>query len=352
MQPIRSLGYSVFFEEGSFKHLSSYLRSHKHSVIFILCDENTLQYCMPVLVTQCKELRNAEVIEVESGENSKSIGISSMIWQTLIDFNADKDALIINLGGGMISDLGGFTAALYKRGISFINIPTTLLAMADASVGGKTAIDFSDTKNVIGTFTRPAEVFINTRFLKTLNERQLSNGLAEIFKIALVSDKKLWKQLQKEVHYDQDLIYSSIRLKNKIVLKDPFDKGIRKSLNFGHTIGHAIEALMLTGASPLLHGEAILIGMIIESHLSYQKKLISKSAYTEIKSTFSTSFPKPSVKIPDVQAIIKMIRNDKKAQKKSFNFSLVARIGNCKIDVSVSESQIVQAINDYNINHA
>ncbi|MEI8137557.1 MAG: 3-dehydroquinate synthase family protein, partial [Bacteroidota bacterium] len=284
MYLIKSNGYNVEIGTKNFKSISSLITKNKYSSHFIICDENTFLFCLPSLISNCPKLLEAHIIELESGEASKSIEFSAHIWQTLIENKADKNSLIINLGGGVVSDLGGFCASTYKRGIDFINIPTTLLSMADASLGGKTGINFNGLKNSIGTFAQPKGVFINPDFLKTLPNRHYKNGLTEIFKIALICDKKFWNELKTlEINSaSEQIISKSVSLKNKIVLKDPFDKGLRKTLNFGHTIGHAIESLLLATNKELLHGEAIVIGILVESHLSFQKKLLSKKELDEV----------------------------------------------------------------------
>jgi 3-dehydroquinate synthase len=349
MATIKSYRYSVTIGKGSFKTISSFLNKNRYSSCFILCDENTIRHCLPLLVTSCPALSEAHIIELESGESSKSLEFSAHIWQTLIENKADKNSLLINLGGGVVSDLGGFTASVYKRGIDFINIPTTLLAMADASVGGKTGIDFGSLKNVLGTFTQPKAVFIAPVFLKTLSARHFQNGLAEIFKMALIKDKSLWDLLKNSGAEPaaETLIIQSVALKNEIVLKDPYDTGVRKILNFGHTLGHALESLLLGTEEELLHGEAIVIGMIMESHISYQKKLLSKKDLSEIVSAFQAKFKVDPVKEILVDRIMELIRNDKKNTGSKLKFSLVPKIGTCKYDVDVTEAQVNKAIDYY-----
>ncbi|MEO6302998.1 MAG: 3-dehydroquinate synthase, partial [Bacteroidia bacterium] len=347
---IKSIGYNITIGKNALKALSSFLKKAHYSSHIIICDENTIQFCLPTLIMSCPLLKDAEIIELESGEASKSLEFSAHIWQTLIENKADKNSLIINLGGGVVSDLGGFCASTYKRGIDFINIPTSLLAMADASVGGKTGIDFAGLKNSIGTFSQPRAVFIDPGFLKTLPKRHFQNGLAEIFKIALISDKKFWgelKTLDLEKKTEQ-IISKSVVLKNNIVLKDPFDKGTRKILNFGHSIGHAIESLLLGSGNELLHGEAIVIGMIIESHISFQKKLISKKELDELTSVLKHTFNAQQIHLLDQISILELLKNDKKNLKNKFKFALVSKIGSCKFDIEVTEVQIKKAFEFYN----
>jgi 3-dehydroquinate synthase len=350
MPVVRSYGYQVVIENTTFKSVSSFLAKNKYSSYFILCDENTLQYCLPLLITSCPKLGSAEIIEVESGEQAKSLEVSTLIWQTLFDNKADRHSLLINLGGGVVSDLGGFTASVYKRGIDFINIPTSLLAMSDASVGGKTGINFQAIKNGLGSFSQPRGVFVNPAFLKTLPERHIQNGLAEIFKIALISSSPFWKRLRSfssEKGFEK-IISESIRLKNKIVLKDPHDKGIRKILNFGHTVGHALEALCLDTGNDLLHGEAVVIGMIVESHIAFQKKMLSKAVLTEITEALLSRFELSTTGDLLSAPLLDLMLNDKKNLKGTLLFSFPEKIGSCRFDISVTRSQVEKALRHYN----
>jgi 3-dehydroquinate synthase len=345
---IKSLGYTIYTGKTVFKELNSFLKKQKYSGYFILCDENTLKNCLPTLITQCKELKDAEIFEIESGESSKSLQLCSQLWETLLSYNADKNSLIVNLGGGVISDLGGFIASVYKRGVDFINIPTSLLAMADASVGGKTGIDFAGLKNAIGTITQPKGVFIFPDFLNTLPERHIANGMAEVYKMALISDKTFWKKLSAQNNFDPSLITQSIALKNGIVKKDPYDKGVRKALNFGHTIGHAIESVLLASEVDILHGEAVLAGMICESKISLDKKLITKTEFSEIAETLTKKFsfaPLPALLFGE---IVKAAINDKKNNKTQIRCALLNGIGKCKINVPVTPMQILDALEYYN----
>ncbi len=352
MKAINSVGYKIYTGDSSFRDMKRFLKEGDHSNYYIICDENTMKDCLPVLISNCKELKDAEIFEIESGEMSKSLVLCSQIWQTLIDYNADKKALIINLGGGVISDLGGFIASVYKRGVDFINVPTSLLAMADAAVGGKTGIDFAGIKNSVGTITQPKAVFVFYDFLKTLPSRHVYNGLAEVYKIALISDKIFWNKLadtSKLKESDRDsIINKSIELKNAIVKKDPFEKNLRKVLNFGHTIGHAVESVLMGTEIELLHGEAVVVGMIAEAYIARDKKLISKLEFEQIIGTLKSVFNPNPLPAKAFQAIVNTIYNDKKSSKDKLLFALVNGIGNNKIDVPVTETQIKKALEFYN----
>jgi len=325
MKIIRSDNYDVCIGEKSLVHFNF----SDYSTLAILVDENTKEHCLPLLLTQLPSLSNLLIIEIQSGEENKNISTCSLIWEELSKHNFDRNSLLINLGGGVIGDMGGFAASTYKRGIDFIQIPTTLLSMADASVGGKLGIDFSGLKNQIGLFKNPKSVLIYPKFLETLAENQLNSGFAEIVKHALIADVNLWNQLKETSFSDtdwEDIIEKSVQLKNKIILDDPFEKNGRKQLNFGHTFGHAIESYYLEKETPILHGEAVFLGVILELELSN----ITRQDKSEIKNFILSNFALPHC--PSKSEIAKYLTNDKKNQSKKINFSLLSGIGNCSID--------------------
>jgi len=336
--------------------LNSFLKSAKYPACFIICDSNTLKFCLSELILKCPLLKDAEIIELEPGEESKDLNIINNIWQTLTEYGADKKSLVINLGGGVVSDIGGFAASTFKRGIDFINIPTTLLAMADASIGGKTGINFGGIKNHIGTITQPKGVFINTGFLNTLPLDHLKNGFAEIIKIALIKDKSLFKQISGltiEKSFDHpDVIKRSVQLKNLIVKKDPQEKGLRKILNFGHTAGHALESLFLEKPEPLLHGEAIAIGMAIESYLCLMLKRINAKEFDSVIKCLNLNFQFPVIQKNDLETFYRYFKQDKKHSGNVFRLALLKGIGNCDHDVKITAAQLYKAISYYNLNIA
>jgi 3-dehydroquinate synthase len=333
-------------------NLKRFLRAKKYQTYYILCDSNTLEHCLGDLILECPELKEAEIIELEPGEESKDLSVVSNIWQTLTEFAADKKSLLINLGGGVISDVGGFAATLYKRGIDHINVPTSLLAMADASVGGKNGINFSGIKNMIGTINAPSAVFISPRFLKTLPTDHLISGFAEILKVALIQDKKFFRQISglsvSPSSINLELIKKSVALKNKIVKQDPDEKGLRKILNFGHTIGHAMESLFLEKSQPLLHGQAVAIGMAIESYLCRMKKRIEPSEFQEIIHSLQLNFEFPPITQSETERFFHYFRQDKKHSGKTFQLALLKDIGQCEYDVKISATDIEKALNYYN----
>jgi len=332
------------------KHLQEKIESG--SSLFILMDENTKNYCRPKLIDDFPILKNANEILIKSGEQNKTLETCKHIWLKLIAHHADRNSLLINLGGGVISDLGGFAASCYKRGINFCNIPTTLLGMIDAAIGGKTGLDYQGVKNVIGSFSYAEKTFINPEFLTTLPERQLKSGYAELLKIALIADKLLWEQLHpkdiKDIAAMTRRIKKAVRLKNKIVQNDPLENNIRKTLNFGHTLGHAIESYSLEhDIKPLNHGEAVAIGMICESWISKRKKMLSGSELDEIifkliRCSFSEKYSL------HFEGLLTYLKNDKKNFGQKINFSLLQGIGMAQIDNFIDEKMIYDAVMFYN----
>jgi 3-dehydroquinate synthase len=321
VKEIKAIDYSIWIGKNSFSKLDI----SNYSQVAILVDENTKRDCLSKL----PQIENALIIEIKSGEEYKNISTCSFIWEQLTINNFDRNSLLINLGGGVIGDMGGFCAATYKRGLEFIHIPTTLLAMVDASVGGKLGIDFKGFKNQIGLFNNPKAVLISSEFLETLAESELKSGFAEVLKHALISDNSLWLKLKNTPFTDldwEDIIDTSVQIKNKIVLADPFEKGERKKLNFGHTFGHAIESYYLEKGTPISHGEAVFMGMILETKISD----LSETDKNEIKNYVLSNFALPYT--PKKSSLHKFLKNDKKNQNGKINFTLLNGIGNCSLD--------------------
>lgn len=330
----------------SLTDFSSWLRSRSYSSVFVLCDVNTARYCFP-LFQQAVDTP-LKLITIPDGEKGKSLESCQMVWQFLTDNFADRSSVLINLGGGMVTDIGGFAAATYKRGISFVNIPTTLLALIDASAGGKTGINFLNFKNQIGVFSEPVALVIDTVFLTTLPQRELRSAYAEIIKHYLIADKaafQLLSSLDSESFFtQQETITHNIAIKRKFTDADPLEKSIRKALNFGHTIGHALESLLMDTAHPLLHGEAIAIGLLAESFISYKMNLLSMEELKEIEIVMSRYF-RLSVKDNfSVAECMELMRQDKKNKDGEIKFTLLQGIGNYSIDQSVEDSIIAEAI--------
>ena len=353
MQPIQASNYSIFFNENGYEALNNHLIENKYSNIFLIVDSNSNEKCLNNFLPYISTDLKIEIIEFENGEINKNIDTCVEIWKVLTELGGDRKSLIINLGGGVVTDLGGFVASTFKRGIDFINVPTTLLAMVDASIGGKNGIDLGNLKNQIGTITNPKMVIIDTDYLETLNQSEMRSGLAEMLKHGLIANIDYWKKFLDLSKLDSDnlneLIYDSIIIKNNIVNQDPTENGIRKALNFGHTLGHAIESYFLENQSKktLLHGEAIAIGMILESFISMKKNLISQAEYQEIKSTINNIFDKVIFTEEDLKPILDLLIHDKKNEFGKIQFALLDGTGKIKINQFAENEMINQAFEDY-----
>lgn len=329
--------------------LAAFLSENDHSKIAVVVDENTRQHCYPLIESILPE---HTLIEIPSGEENKNLTTCELIWGTMTDAQLDRHSLVINLGGGVIGDMGGFCAATYKRGIDFIQIPTTLLAQVDASVGGKLGIDFRGFKNHIGVFTQPQRVLIDAKFLETLPKRELRSGFAEVIKHCLIRDAEMFEIISRKTLEEQDfttLIAHSVEIKKGIVAEDPTEKGLRKILNFGHTIGHAVETFYLDkGNERFFHGEAIAIGMIAETHISYKKNLIDEQTLQSIKKLLIKIYGKTTIQIAAFPAIIIHTQQDKKNRGSEVRCSLIDDIGSCLFDVSISPEEVTEALKFYN----
>lgn len=350
---IQGNNYKVLFGTDYYAALSQFINDKKYSKIVVLVDTNTSQLCLNYFLQWLAIDVAFEIIEIEEGESNKNMETCMGVWESLVELNIDRNALMINLGGGVVCDLGGFVAATYKRGIDFINIPTTLLSMVDASVGSKTGIDLGGLKNMIGTFTEPKMVVVDPTYLESLPGNQMRSGLAEMFKHGLIADASYWEQLK---HLDnlttEDLgllIYHSVSIKNEIVAQDPNEKGMRKLLNFGHTLGHVIETYSLSdkGLNPLLHGEAVAVGMILEAYLSFKKGLLTENLYLEIKETLNLMFETIVFTENDIELCKSLLIHDKKNENGVINFTLLESIGKGVINQSVESDWINEAFNDY-----
>lgn len=349
MLPIQSNGYSVFFDT-DLSGLKSLLAESNYTKIFFLTDINTSEHCLPVIKKYLPELDTYDIIEVDPGEENKNIDYCIGVWQNLLDFGADRNSLMINLGGGVITDLGGFAASTFKRGIDFVQIPTTLLSQVDASVGGKTGIDLGSVKNIVGTFAQPKAVFISTEFLKTLDQRQLVSGFAEVVKHGFIADKDYLGKLKSisPENIPAEIIYHSIEIKNQVVTTDPFEKGLRKTLNFGHTIGHAVESYSLKNdKKPLLHGEAIAIGMICEGYLSHKYNSLSEAGLNELVDIIRGIFPDYRLSPAMYPALIEFMKNDKKNTSGKIGFALLKQLGECDYNNYLEEDKIVESLDFY-----
>lgn len=333
------------------KELKPFLSQQNYSKVVILVDQHTHKYCLPILQKQLVPFIPI-IIKIKAGEEFKNIDVCEQIWNQFLKINVDRKAVLINLGGGVITDLGGFAASVYKRGIDFIHIPTSLLAMVDAAIGGKTGIDYKRFKNIIGSFNLPKGVFIHTGFLATLPQNQLLSGWAEMLKHGLIADKNYFDELLScddivRINAKTWLLWiqKSIHIKNSIVEKDPYEKGVRKVLNFGHTIGHAIESYyLLNSKNPLLHGEAVAYGMLEEAKMSVLYNGLSKPDFLYISYGIEKYFS------PILERILKdnnskswkhLMKQDKKNEQEQFQFTFLNAIGNAKHNCDIAWKELL-----------
>jgi 3-dehydroquinate synthase len=350
MEPIKSAGHSIYFESG-LSPLKDILEKNKYSKVFVFADTNTAELCIPVFRSLLDDIEDFDIIETDSGEENKNIDFCIGIWKTLLDFGADRKCLMINLGGGVITDMGGFVASTYKRGIDFINIPTTLLSQVDASVGGKTGIDIDNVKNMVGTFSLPQSVFIENTFLTTLSKREMLSGFAEMIKHGLIVDAAYYEELKNSDYQNimPQAIYRSVEIKNEVVTEDPLEKGLRKILNFGHTIGHAVESYSLSkDKKSLTHGEAIAIGMVCEGFLSAKYCNLTEDELKDLSTYITSIYPKYNIKEKSFDALIGLMQSDKKNEEGHILFSLLEKIGHCTFNCKVTDKDILESLNYYN----
>ena len=328
------------------------LNKHEYSSLFVLVDENTKQHCLTRFLAHT-ELNPTSVLVMQAGEENKHLSTCEKLWNELSSLGADRNSALINLGGGVVTDLGGFVACTFKRGIDFYNIPTTLLSMVDASVGGKTGIDLGALKNQIGIIQEPQQVVIDSQWLSTLPLEEVRSGFAEMLKHGLIADANYWGKLKDLVDLTPEVlspyIKPSVAVKSEVVQEDPYEKGLRKTLNFGHTLGHAIESYFLVTPSKqrLLHGEAIAIGMVLEAYLSIECCGLSPEEAKEIKLVFQQFYPQVKIKEEDVDAILALLRHDKKNKAGRINFVLLTKIGIPAIDVQVPQELFQKAFDFY-----
>lgn len=312
----------------------------------IVVDENTHEFCLEYLITNFDSLTNAEVILLPAGEENKVMEVCFQVWEALSEYKISRNDLIINLGGGVVTDMGGFIASVYKRGVTFLNIPTTLLAMVDASVGGKTGVDLGQYKNQLGVFAFPSRVYIDTVFLSTLPKEELLNGYAEMLKHGLIADSSHWNKLKASSidELDASLILDSITIKNEIVLSDPYENNERKKLNFGHTFGHAFEGYLLGSDDQIAHGYAVALGIVCESYLSFKKGLLNEIEFFEILSVIQTNFKLIAFQEDDFKSIHELMLNDKKNSFRIIKVVLLKGIGSCVVDQLIEEEDVYDAL--------
>ena len=321
----------------------------EHDRIFVLTDETTQQLCWPK-IKNFKALKNSTPIIIKATDTHKNLDTLSQVWQALSNGGATRHSLMINLGGGMVTDLGGFAASTFKRGIDFINIPTTLLAMVDASVGGKTGINFGGLKNEIGVFSDSRFVIINTQFLDTLDHDNICSGYAEMLKHGLISDERTWAEL---VTFDLDtpdlsqlqrMVAESIKVKERIVEADPHEHGIRKALNLGHTMGHAFESFAMRRGTPILHGYAVAYGLISELYMSARKTAFPTDRMHQTVRFIRENYGTLNITCDDYLTLIELMHHDKKNTSGIINFTLLGNVGDIRINQTANEEEIKEAL--------
>lgn len=349
---INANGYLIEIKsltDGLLANLLKDVYSNNKKIIFV--DENTHDYCLEYLITSFDALHDAEVIVLPAGEDHKTIHTCVQVWEAMTEYQITRKDVAICLGGGVVTDMGGFIASLYKRGIDFIHIPTSLLAMVDASIGGKTAVDLLHYKNMIGVFSNPTAVFVDACFLQTLPIEDKIGGWMEMLKHGLIADKKHWSELKaidfNDFKMSDELIYNSLNVKNTIVQKDPFEKNDRKKLNFGHTFGHAIESFFLENESPINHGIAVGIGIVVESFWSKEKELISEEQLEEITTMIFDKVSLPDISMVTIESIWDYMLNDKKNEKTDVLAVLLKNIGEAIIDQEISKSLVEKGVAYY-----
>ena len=339
----------VLISENLERDLVNAISECEHDRIFILTDETTREKCLPK-VERFLCLKGATPIVIRPGDTHKTLDTLAEVWTALSQGGATRHSLMINLGGGMVADLGGFAASTFKRGIDFINIPTTLLAMVDASVGGKTGVNFGGLKNEIGMFADSRFVIISTQFLDTLDQQNINSGYAEMLKHGLISNEKMWAEL---VNFDlarpdltqlQRMVADSIKVKERIVKEDPHEHGIRKALNFGHTIGHAFESLAMRHERPILHGYAVAYGMVCELYMSARKAGFPTDRLRQTTRFILDNYGRFGFTCDDYPALLELMTHDKKNTSGSINFTLLGGIGDIRINQNASREEIEEAL--------
>lgn len=342
MHILEANGYKIeicSLQESTFAKI---LRSYHKFRKVIIVDENTNDHCLEYLITNFEDLKEAEIIVLPVGEENKQIEIATHVWEAFTDYGISRYDLIINLGGGIVTDMGGFIASCYKRGCAFVNIPTSLLAMVDASIGGKTGLNLGHYKNQVGIFSNPIALYIDKSFLLSLPDSELAGGYAEMLKHGLIANKALYyrilEMLNNGSEIDEDILLQCIGVKNEIVNEDPLESGKRKILNFGHTFGHVIEGYFMESLN-LNHGHCVAIGMVMETYLSYKKGLIPKDIYLEIELDILSVYPVPEFTNDDIKIMIGMLGNDKKNKSGKILCCLLNEIGSCVYDQEITEEE-------------
>ena len=328
---------TIFLSDNLKSDLSDIIKNYDNSKIFVLADENTFKYCYPY-ISDINGINPQKTYIVKAGDNQKNINSLILLWQFFVNQKVDRHSLLINLGGGMVCDLGGFAAATFKRGIPFINIPTTILAQVDASTGGKTGINFMEYKNEIGLFKHAESVIFNTELLKHLDKENILSGFAEIIKHTLLKNKESFDKVLtfdiNNINFNilKDLIIESVMIKDFFISSDPYDKNIRKALNLGHTIGHAFETFAAMRGKQILHGYAVAYGLVTELYISHLKFGFNIDIINRLSDYVKKNYGKFNFSESDFETLIEIMLHDKKNRNEQINFSLLKNIGEVEID--------------------
>ena len=341
----------VVISENLTEALATAIAECEHDRTFILVDETTERCCLPI-VSGLDCVRGAQIIVIGATDSHKTLESLSYVWEALGEGGDTRHSLLINIGGGMVTDLGGFAASTFKRGINYINIPTTLLSMVDASVGGKTGINFRGLKNEIGVFSNASTVILDTTFLKTLDAENICSGYAEMLKHGLISNEKMWAELinfdlaRPDLQQLQTMVADSVAVKQRIVTEDPLEQGIRKALNLGHTVGHAFESFALKH-SPILHGYAVAYGLISELYLSTVKTGFPSDKMHQTVSFIKEHYGKMAITCDDYPTLLELMTHDKKNVAGTINFTLLGGIGDIRINQTATKEDIYEALDFY-----
>ncbi|MEI6138739.1 MAG: 3-dehydroquinate synthase [Mariniphaga sp.] len=335
------------------KDLGVIISRYPKDKVFLVTEQTCDEFCVP-LIAQAAGFDHLKKVVIPSGEENKKLSSVERIWLFLSQNGADRKSLVVNLGGGMLTDLGGFAASTMKRGMDFINIPTTLLSQVDASVGGKTGFNFNGLKNEIGVINQPTNVFIDTRFLQTIDYQNFNSGFAEMVKHGLIFDAE---HLEEVINYDlhnrdyvllRKIIANSVAIKDSFVFRDPYEVGIRKALNFGHTVGHAFESLAMESESPLLHGYAVAYGMIVELYLSHIKCMLKAETLNHYAYWLIKTYGKYPINESHFEALYQFMTHDKKNESGAVNFTLIPSVGKVSINQICGKDIIFEALRFFN----
>ncbi|MBE6317644.1 MAG: 3-dehydroquinate synthase [Bacteroidales bacterium] len=344
----------LIFSNDVASQLDVLVEKYKPSKVFVLVDANTEKMVLPQLVTQSSVIANATVITIEAGDTNKNINSLMHIWSSLVEGGATRKSLLVNLGGGVVTDIGGFAGATFKRGIRFVNIPTTLLSAVDAAVGGKTGINFNGYKNEIGAFCEAEAVIISTRYFSTLSSEELLSGYAEMLKHGLISNADTYNRLLAndvvniEAEQMLQLLQESVMVKKRVVEEDPTEKGIRRALNLGHTAGHAFESLALQRNKPIPHGYAVAWGLVMELVLSHMRLQFPSDELARLATYIYDNYGAFNITCDDYATLIEFMRHDKKNDSASeINFTMLKQVGDIHIDCIASEEDIKTALDIY-----